>query len=373
MKSSLKIGSVLGIPIRLHFTFLLVLPLLAFSFAEGPSSIHLGFSAVSDPFLRYSLGTASAILLFVCVIVHEIAHSYVAKRNNIKINDITLYLFGGVSAMEEVPRNPSVEMRMAIVGPLTSIVLGVICGVAYLGLPGLMASPAIGITVYLLAYMNLMLGIFNIIPAFPMDGGRVFRALLAMRMPYIAATRWAVFTGKMFAYLLGIIGLFMGLSGIWLIIIAFFIYVAAGEEERSTVTSVMLEGMKVRDIMSKNVDTVDAGSTVSSCLHTMFERKHLGYPVLDGGKMIGIITLADVSRVPETARDHTLVRGVMTRNVITLKPDDDAVVALQKISQFKVGRIVVMDGDRITGIVSRSDIVRALELHGVLVSGGPGS
>lgn len=363
MKSSLKIGSVLGIPIRLHVTFLLILPLIAFSFAEGPSPF--GFSTISDPVLRYSLGTIAGILLFACVLVHEVAHSYVAIRNNIKISDITLYLFGGVSAMEEVPRNPGIEAKMAIVGPLTSIVIGLACGAILLA-TGIPTNTPLGIMIFLMTYLNILLGIFNILPAFPMDGGRVLRALLAMRMPYIAATRWAVFSGKMFAYLLGIIGLFMGLSGIWFIIIAFFIYVAAGEEERSTITSVMLEGVKVRDIMTKTVDTVDSGASVSSTLQTMFQKKHLGYPVVESGRLAGIVTLSDVSKVPEAARDTTVVRDIMTRNVITLKPDDDATIALQQISQRKVGRLVVMDGDRMAGIISRTDLVRAIELHGAM-------
>lgn len=363
MKSSLKIGSVLGIPIRLHFTFLLILPLIAFSFADGPAPFS--FSMVTDPVTRYALGTIAAILLFTCVLVHEVAHSYVAIRNRIKINDITLYLFGGVSAMEEIPRNPSVEMRVAIVGPLTSIVIGIVSGIALI-VSGLSMSTAAGTMLFLMTYLNLLLGIFNIIPAFPMDGGRVLRALLAMRMQYIAATRWAVFAGKMFAYLLGILGLFMGLSGIWFIIIAFFIYIAAGEEERTTVTSIMLEGVKVKDIMTKNVDTIEVGTAASACLQMMFQKKHLGYPVMEAGRVVGVVTLSDVSRVPEVARDNTLVKDIMTRNIITLKPDDDAAVALQKISQHHVGRLVVMDGDRLAGIISRTDLVRAIELHGAM-------
>lgn len=373
MKSSLKIGSVLGIPVRLHITFLLILPLIAYVLAMGPSNPGypfgpMGFSALGDNMLlQFGLGTLAAILLFACVLVHEVAHSYVAKRNGIKINDITLYLFGGVSAMEEVPRNPSVELVMAVVGPLTSIVIGIFFGALWFGLPQqLWGSATIGPLVYLMFYLNIALGIFNIIPAFPMDGGRVLRSFLAMRMPYIEATRIAVGLGKLFAYMMGIFGLLMGLNGIWFIIIAFFIYIAAGEEERATVTSVVLEGVKVRDIMTKDVDTVDAGTSVADLMKTMFEKKHLGYPVVEGGRMVGIVSLSDAVKVPEDRRGITMVRDVMTRNVITLKPDDDASVALQRISQFRIGRLVVMEGERIAGIISRSDLVRDLELYGTV-------
>lgn len=375
MKSSLKIGSVLGIPVRLHITFLLILPLIAYTFAVGPTRSPypfgpLGFSALSDnPLLQFGLGTLAAILLFACVLVHEVSHSYVAKKNGLKINNITLYLFGGVSAMEEVPRNPSVELVMALAGPLTSIGLGILFGALWFGAPGLLwGSDIIGPLVYLQFYLNIALGIFNILPAFPMDGGRVLRSLLAMRMPYIAATRIAVAAGKLFAYALGILGLFMGLSGIWLIIIAFFIYVAAGEEERATITSMVLEGVKARDIMTKDVVTVDANASAADVLKLMFEKKHLGYPVMEGGRAAGMVTLSDVSKVPEDRRNSTLVRDIMTRNIITVKPDDDASTVLQRMSQFQIGRLLVMDGSRIAGIISRSDLVKDLELYSTLKS-----
>ncbi|HUL61560.1 MAG TPA: CBS domain-containing protein [Methanocella sp.] len=373
MKSSLKIGSVLGIPIRLHITFLLILPLIAYTFAVGPTSPPypfgpLGFSALSDnPWLQYGLGTLAAILLFACVLVHEVAHSYVATKNGLKISDITLYLFGGVSAMEEVPRNPAVELVMALVGPLTSIGLGILFGALWFGLQGQLAgNNVVGPLVYLMFYLNLALGIFNILPAFPMDGGRVLRAFLAMRMPYITATQIAVGVGKLFAFLMAILGLFTGWGGIWFIIIALFIYLAAGEEERATVTSMALEGVKVRDIMTKDVVTIDAASSVADALKLMFERKHLGYPVLENGRLAGVVTLSDVAKVPEDRRGATLVRDIMTRNVITLKPDDDASTAVQRISQYRIGRLLVMEGDRIAGIVSRSDLVKDLELYGIL-------
>jgi CBS domain-containing protein len=172
--------------------------------------------------------------------------------------------------------------------------------------------------------------------------------------------------GKLFAYNMGILGLLMGLNGIWFIIIAFFIYIAAGEEERATITSMVLEGVKVRDIMTKDVDTVGADMTISDLLKLMFEKKHLGYPVVEGGRVVGIVSLSDAAKVPEARRSTTPVRDIMTRNVITLKPDDDASVALQRISQFKIGRLPVMDGDRIAGIVSRSDLVKDLELYGIV-------
>jgi len=364
MDSSLKIGSVMGIPIKLHITFLLILPFIAFAFATSPAP--LGFNNVPDLWLRAALALIGAIFLFVCVLIHEIGHSYIAVKNGIKIGGITLFLFGGVSEMEDIPRDPHVEMVMAFVGPAISVVLGIIFAAIYFLIPAFQNSGSyIGTMVALLAYMNIALGLFNIIPAFPMDGGRVLRGFLAEHMSYMKATRIAVSIGKLFAYLLALLGILTWPVGLWFIVIALFIYIAAGGEESTTKESMALEGIKVKDIMTGDVHTLDANSPVAQAIDTMFKLKHLGYPVVENGKAVGIVTLSDVSRVPPEARATTPVRDVMTRKVITLKPDDDAFAALQKLSANRIGRLVVMDGDRITGIVSRTDMLKALELYEV--------
>ncbi len=364
MDSSLKIGSVMGIPIKLHITFLLILPFIAYAFAASPAP--LGFSNVPDIWARIFLSLLGAIFLFACVLIHELSHSYIAVHNGIKIGGITLFLFGGVSEMEDIPRNPAVEMLMAFAGPAISVVLGVIFTAIYFLVPGMRGDIYTGTMVALLAYMNIALGLFNLIPAFPMDGGRVLRGFLAERMPYIRATRIAVSIGKLFAYILALLGILTwSYGGLWFIVIALFIYVAAGEEERSTTVSLTLEGIKVKDIMTKDVHTLDASTTVAQAIDTMFRMKHLGYPIVEHGNMAGIVTLTDVSRVPAEARATTPVRDVMTRKVITLKPDDDAFKALQKLSTNKIGRLVVMEGGRIAGIISRTDMLKALELYEV--------
>jgi Zn-dependent protease/CBS domain-containing protein len=363
MKTSLKIGSVMGIPIKLHYTFLIILPLIAYTFATSTSP--LGFSNVPDLGTEIALGTLAAILLFVSVLVHELGHSYIAVKNGIKITDITLFLFGGVSEMEEAPRNPGVEMVMAFVGPAISVVLGVIFLAIYFYVPGLSGNIYWGTMIALLAYINITLGVFNILPAFPMDGGRVLRGFLAQRMPYIKATRIAVSIGKMFAYVLALIGLITFPTGIWFIIIAIFIYISASEEESSTVQSIILEGIKVSDVMTTDVHTIDANATAAQAIDTMFKMKHLGYPVLDNGHIVGVITLTDLTRLSIDARNTTSVKDLMTQKVITLKPNDDAFTALQKLSSNMIGRLVVMDGDRIAGIISRTDMLKALELYEV--------
>ncbi len=373
MVSSLKIGSVMGIPIKLHITFLLILPFIAFAFATAKPP--LGFNSPDiGLWVRIGLSLLAAIFLFACVLIHEVGHSYIALKNGIKIGGITLFLFGGVSEMEDMPRNPAVEMLMAFVGPAISVTLGVIFGAFYYLVPAIRQDLYVGTMVWLLMYMNIALGFFNIIPAFPMDGGRVLRGFLAKRMPYIRATRIAVTIGKTFAYILALLGILAwSFGGLWLIVIALFIYMAASEEERSTTVSLTLEGIMAKDIMTKDVHTLGAETTAAQAIDTMFRVKHLGYPVMEGGRMVGIVTLTDVSRVPAEARATTPIKEVMTRKVITLKPDDDAFAALQKLSANKIGRLVVMEGDRIAGIISRTDMLKALELYEVARSGKPGT
>src|SRR5208337_4555022 len=170
-----------------------------------------------------------------------------------------------------------VEMVMAFVGPAISVVLGIVFAAIYFLIPAFQNSGSyIGTMVALLAYMNIALGLFNIIPAFPMDGGRVLRGFLAEHMSYMKATRIAVSIGKLFAYLLALLGILTWPVGLWFIVIALFIYIAAGGEESTTKESIALEGIKVSDIMTKDVHTLDGNTSVAQCIDTMFKLKHLG-------------------------------------------------------------------------------------------------
>lgn len=368
MKTSFEIGKIMGIPIKLHITFLLILPVFAWSFAINPP--RLGFSDLEVP-LRYALSLAAAVSLFVCVVLHELGHSYVAKKHGTNIQNITLFLFGGVSSMEEIPRDPKIELKMAMAGPGVSFVIGVLFMIIliFFKAPGesfayyLFLQPIDNPYlrfVWMIAILNIILGIFNLLPAFPMDGGRVLRAWLAERMPYIRATREAAGIGKMFAILMGIFGLLF--SGFWFILIAFFIYIGASEEEKATEINVKLEGIKVKDIMTKEVQTVTSGMSIEELVDYIFRFKHMGYPVVDDGKLLGIVTFTDVQKVPREERKAVTVSEVMSRNVISLQEDDDAINALKLATMNQIGRILVKKGEKISGIVSRSDLMRAIQL-----------
>jgi Zn-dependent protease/CBS domain-containing protein len=369
MNTSIQIGKIMGIPIKLHITFLLILPVFAYIFDVNPPPV--GFNDVTPSIIRYAISLSAAVSLFICVLLHELGHSAVAKKNGSKIQSITLFLFGGVSAMEEIPRNPKIEFKMALAGPSVSFLIGILLGITYIltkpaDISSYTAYMFLNISenpylrlIWLIGYINIILGIFNLLPAFPMDGGRVLRAWLAGRMSYIKATRTAAGIGKMFAIIMGIFGLF---ASFWFILIAFFIYIGASEEEKSTEVTVVLEGVKIRDIMSRNVTSVTPGMSVEELVDIMFRFKHMGYPVMDDTEVKGIVTFTDVQKVPREERKNVKVSEIMTKEVITLREDDDAVNAIKLMTSNNIGRILITKDKQMVGIVSRTDILRSVQL-----------
>lgn len=364
MNSAFQIGKVMGIPIRLHLTFLAIIPWIAYIFASVSTTLFgkiYGFGVVEPPLTRWIYSFVFAILLFICVALHELGHSYVAKIYGVGIKSITLYLFGGVASMEDIPRDPKMELRMAFAGPAVSGILGLLC-VIFWNRSDLWLGELHPFTILLwtLGIMNLILMGFNLLPAFPMDGGRVFRAWLATRMPYVAATKRAAAVGKMFAILMGIVGLF-SLSFL-LMFIAFFVYIGASEEERATTISVSLEGIRVRDMMSGDVHVIHADMDIRELMDLMFREKHRGFPVAQDGTLVGIVTITDVQKVPDNLRDTTTVKDIMVRKIYVIGPDEEASDAMKKMTEQKIRRLPVLDNGRLVGILSRSDLVRAIEL-----------
>jgi CBS domain-containing protein len=201
---------------------------------------------------------------------------------------------------------------------------------------------------------------FNLLPAFPMDGGRVLRAWLATHISYVAATSKAARIGKIFAAFMFLIGLFGG--GILMIIVAAFVYLGATEEERATTINICLEGIKVRNIMSENVRTVPPSMNLKELMELIFHEKHRGYPVVEMEDLLGIITSEDVRKVPEAQRETTTVAEVMTRKIYDIGPDEEATAAMKKLTELGIRRLPVIENGKLVGILSREDLVRAMEL-----------
>ncbi|MFC1787352.1 CBS domain-containing protein [Halobacteriota archaeon] len=376
MKTSIQLGKIIGIPIRLHISFLLILPLFAYVFATtnmpsgewmqshtfGLINTPIGFGSIGDSLIRYVSGTIITLILFSCVLLHELGHSYVAKKYGIGIKSITLIIFGGISSMEEIPSDPKIESKVAVAGPSVSFAIGLSFYFIYSMLE-FFALDIIRISVGMLAFYNFILCGFNLLPAFPMDGGRLLRSWLAKRMAYVDATNKAVSIGKTFALIMGMFGLFYG--GFWFILIAFFIYIGASEEKKATEVTVALRGVKVRDIMTTDVKAVKPDMSISELVDLMFKEKHMGYPVAEDN-IIGIVTFNDIRQIPPEKRDSIYVVNIMTPKVISVHPDDDAIMALKLLSKHDIGRLIVMEDGIMVGIVSRADLVRSLELLGQL-------
>ncbi|MBI5680552.1 MAG: CBS domain-containing protein [Methanobacterium sp.] len=358
MKSSIKIFSIFGIPVELHISFLLLI-ILIFSMA------FFGFISFYIAFL--------IILLFSTVIIHELSHSYMAKRYGIPVDRIILLPIGGIASMGKIPKDPNQELKIAIAGPSANIIIALFCFIC-LGIIGGLGSlsfsslfitntPSADLTLFLSNFLgvNLLLGIFNLLPAFPMDGGRVLRAFLARKMDYVKATKIAASVGIQFAVLIAILGIFFN---IFLILIAIFIYIGADQEYKATLISSMLEGIYVKDIMAKNVDTLSPETPVFEALSTMFKQRHMGYPVMDNENLIGIVTFEDISKLPEER--HTVpIKNIMTKNLILASPDEPALSALEKIQKNNIGRLPVTRNGKLIGIVSKTDIIRVLDSKSV--------
>ncbi|MDD1775693.1 MAG: CBS domain-containing protein [Methanobacterium sp.] len=346
MKYSLKIFSIFGIPVELHISFLLLMLVI---YLVALFNLIPGVDLVVAVLIT---------LLFITVVLHELTHSYVAKRYGVEIERIVLLPIGGVSAMKELPRDPRQELRIALAGPLTNLVIAAVLYPLFL-LLGNTLSPSLSFLLYNFILLNLLLGAFNLLPAFPMDGGRVLRAYLAERMNFIRATEMAASIGKQLAIVMAIIGIFFNP---FLIFIAIFVYLGADQESKMVLINTLLEGINVRDIMTGEVKTVKPSDTVDMVMKTMFQHKHMGYPVYQNGDLLGIITFHDLSRIPEEERGQP-VENYMTRELLVTRPEEDVATILEKMNSHNVGRLPVMEEEKLVGIISKTDIMKALEMR----------
>ncbi|MEN6444103.1 MAG: CBS domain-containing protein [Methanoregula sp.] len=374
MDGSFRIGRIFGIPIFIHYTFLLVIPLFAWIIGSQIAlttdmlkdlfAIPIDTSGITSGYMPWVLGTVVAFGLFFGVLVHELAHSLVARTKGLKMQSITLLMFGGVAQMDEGVPDPKVELPMALAGPIMSLIFGVICcGLVYV-VPQMTADPATaGILIFVFGYLgvlNIILFAFNLLPAFPMDGGRVLRAILAKRMPLHRATRIAANVGRGFAIIFGLVGLFF--FSPFLILIALFIYIGASMESTAVQYNFLLQDITVGSMMSSPVITVPSNLPLAKIVELMYSSKHLGFPVIERDSLVGMVTLVDVNRTSPIDRDAMQVKDIMSRDPITLPPTAPLVDALRIMSVRNIGRIPVVQDDRIVGIVTRTDILKVTEL-----------
>lgn len=357
---AIRIGSVAGIPIRIHVTFLIVLPFLALGFARvyretartaGVPADQLGGS----PFLW---GLVVALALFLSVLVHELAHSLYALRAGGKVRDITLIMIGGVSQLSEPPRGARAEAVMALVGPVTSLLLG---GVFYLLYRAIADTGLLDLrfALFQLVYLNVVLGLFNLVPAFPMDGGRILRGVLASRWGLLRATRVAARAGKVFAVVFAILGFLT--ANILLMVIAFFVYFGAESESRNVLVEAVLGHIRVRDLVRSRPEPVDVAATTFDVGERMIRERRTAFPVVGGGEVIGVIVLEDVQRVPAPSRASVRVEEVV-RRVPPVDAADEASRALRAFAEAGAQVVPVLDGGALYGMLTATDVMRGLQL-----------
>jgi Zn-dependent protease/predicted transcriptional regulator len=386
MRSGFRLARVFGIQIRIDWSWLLILLLVTWSLGSSFGQAHPTWTA------GVVWGTAlfAALLFFTSVVLHELAHSLVARARGIPVQSITLFLFGGVSSIQHDPDSPGAEFVMAIVGPLTSLVLGAILLVVAAphvrtiagsssALQGLSLLSPLPTILLWLGTINVALGVFNMIPGFPLDGGRVLRSILwGISGNLRRATRWASWIGQAIAWLLIATGIAMIfgvqipyfgtglLNGLWLAFIGWFLNNASSQSYRQIVVHDILEGVSVERMMRTDPPTVPPDSSVSSLVHDhVMGTDEAGFPVVEGDQLVGIVTIDDIRAIPRDEWETTTVRDIMTpfEKLVTVGPKDDGAVALDRLTENDVRQLPVVEGHSLVGLLRRRDVMQWLRAH----------
>ena len=375
-----RIGRALGIPIHVHASWFVVFFFMTWSLATGylPETLP-GLSAP-----RYwGMGGIAALLLFLSVLLHELGHSYVALRYRIPIKQITLFIFGGMAHMGKEPPSPRAEFLIAMAGPLVSLILGASCLGGAMAVDSLFARSGfqgLAVLAGLLGMVNVQLGLFNLIPGFPLDGGRVLRAgLWAWNKDFNRATSQAALTGIGFGVALGLIGaVLMGgawsgalgdsiaTSGGWLIFIGAFLFSAALASRRQAAMRTSLASVTVRQVMVHSVVTLLPDMSVQDAVDQYFVAHGFGgFPVCEEGQVLGVVTVRDVQALPTALWPWRRVREIMSpvSQTFCIPPDWSVMQAMERMVQGGWDRLVVMENGAIVGLITRSAIAHFLQLH----------
>jgi Zn-dependent protease/CBS domain-containing protein len=351
---SFPAGRLFGVDIRIHVTFLFLLGFVWFS--ESPAM------GITGP----GRGLALVLILFACVVLHELAHALVAQRSGIMVRSIILLPIGGITLMEDPGPNradPARDIRIAIAGPLLNLVIAAITGAVILSFApqvNLWAHPWLHATNLprSLFWGNLFLGAFNLLPAYPMDGGRILRALLAERIDYTLATRRAVFVGQIFAMILLLAGI---VWDPWLMVIGFFLFIGAQLEDRSAVFQSVLQSVRMEDVMLTHFSILSPADTLEDALSKAVHTLQDDFPVVRGVELVGVINKTRI--VDSLRRDgNGYVQPAMTRDFEVAKRNDSLGDALRKLQNRGLSMLPVVDMGRLVGIVTLQNLTHSMTL-----------
>lgn len=378
----IPLGSVGGVRIVADWSLLLIFALVTFQLGAGAlPAWHPDWGTG----LRWALALAAAVLFFASIVLHELSHALVARMNGIPVHRITLFLFGGMAHMEGEPPSPKAELLMAAVGPLVSLALGV--GATALGLalagPSLelmarapeLAYSTLGPIPTLLLWLgpvNVVLALFNLVPGFPLDGGRVLRALLwGATGDLRKATRWASAAGRFFGLTLVALGVFSLLGGnvgqgIWLVLIGWFLSSAARAGYQQVVVREALDGVPVSLVMRARVGAVHPALPVDRLVYDyIMTTDQQGFPVVEGDRLVGLVAMEDVRRVPRDEWAQHTVREIMTpgERLVTIDESEPASHALERLARHDVEQVPVVHDGRLIGLVRRQDLMKWLAMN----------
>ncbi len=364
-RHSIPVGRISGISIDLDYSWFLILGLLAWMLAVGYYPAEFPHWERSEYWL---LGIATALMLFASVLIHELAHSMVAKSFGLSVPRITLFIFGGVSQIAAEPSSAAVEFWIAVAGPLTSFVLAAIF---WLIAPHLAASPPLYAFAKYLAYINFILGLFNLIPGFPLDGGRVFRAIVwRITGKYQRATTIAATTGRFFGFLLIFLGVWQVLAGnlingLWIAFIGWFLESAAGSQLQTEVVRSLLGQHKVLDAMKHDFVQVPGDVPLQEIIDKHILTGGTRYLLVNSnGGPAGMVTISGIGKVPRSEWPTTTASQVMVpiQELATTRPDAGLWTALEEMGRDGVNQLPVVDGGKVVGIVSRDDVLHYLRV-----------
>jgi Zn-dependent protease/predicted transcriptional regulator len=370
-RRGISLFKVAGIRLSLDFSWFIIFGLVLFALSAGYLPRAFPGQATQTYWVA---GLIATLLFFASVMLHELAHSLVAIRHGIDIPEITLFIFGGVSRLSQEPTDPGTEFKIAVVGPLTSFALAAVFGALALLLKGLEPSIIVVVIGYL-SWINLALGIFNLIPGFPLDGGRLLRAFLWWKTGSLTrATKVASDFGKGFALAIMILGglqIFAGalINGLWFIFIGMFLRGMSVRGYEELVIRKSLEGVHVDEVMVREVVTVPPQLTISQLIHDYFlHYAYRGFPVADNGRVLGTVSVTAVGQLPREEYDQRQVAEIMTplSDVLLIDARASLAEALVKMSKEDQDRLLVLTGDRLAGLVTKTGLLRFVQIKQVL-------
>ncbi|SCG49526.1 site-2 protease family protein [Micromonospora coxensis] len=367
MRASFRIGRIAGVPVGVNWSVLVIFLLIAW----GLSANQFPRAYPDRPVAAYvAAGLAAAVVFFLGLLAHEVSHAVVAKRNGLQVEGITLWLFGGVAELRGEAPNPGAELRIAGVGPLVSLLLGFFFGGIALVLTLAGAEGLLLGSLAWLAGINVLLAVFNVLPAAPLDGGRLLRAAVwkatgdRTKASVVAARAGWVLGALLIG--LGLVQFLVGfgVGGLWLALIGWFLIGAAGVEERQARMGSALAGVRVADVMTPQPQTASAEMTVADFVdHYLFAYRHSALPLTEADRPVGLVTLDRVRGIPADRRATTTLAEVSCRaeDLVLARPEEELNDLLPRLSECADGRALVVVDQRLVGIVSPSDISRAVQ------------